>query len=359
MAIVRAVRTNPIPIQYRAIYLFPNDASELERLDYQYMVLAHAFDQKLHFAPLSNPQSILDIGTGTGIWATEMGDQYPAAQIEATDLSPIQPSSVPENVQFLIDDAEQDDWCAPSDHYDYIHTRMMLGSFQDFRTIIAKAFHHTRPGGWMESQDLMPTVYCDDGTMPDTWPLLDWAHNMDAASMREPARPLRIANRLKKWYLQAGFVDVQERIIRLPINDWPKDPDLKLRGMYWAENLMQGLSGLSLAYFSRVLMWSPEEIQVYLVSVRKAITDRRVHAYQNFYVVWGRKPRADEAAEPDTAALYAPTIASSAASAVMSFDPPLPRASPTDTPAALATCRAVSGPPAEDVEIGAAKRVRM
>jgi ribosomal protein L11 methylase PrmA len=26
-------------------------------------------DQKLHLAPLRNPQTILDCGTGTGIWA--------------------------------------------------------------------------------------------------------------------------------------------------------------------------------------------------------------------------------------------------------------------------------------------------
>ena len=46
----------------------------------------------LHLAPLSNPQRILDIGTGTGIWVMEMADEYPDAQIIGTDLSPIQPT---------------------------------------------------------------------------------------------------------------------------------------------------------------------------------------------------------------------------------------------------------------------------
>lgn len=32
-------------------------------------------DGKLHNAPLKNPQRILDLGTGTGIWAIEMGEQ--------------------------------------------------------------------------------------------------------------------------------------------------------------------------------------------------------------------------------------------------------------------------------------------
>jgi ribosomal protein L11 methylase PrmA len=32
-------------------------------------------DDKLHLAPIGeNPQRILDVGTGTGIWAIDMGE---------------------------------------------------------------------------------------------------------------------------------------------------------------------------------------------------------------------------------------------------------------------------------------------
>lgn len=30
-------------------------------------------DGKLHLSPLDHPQAILDLGTGTGIWAIDMG----------------------------------------------------------------------------------------------------------------------------------------------------------------------------------------------------------------------------------------------------------------------------------------------
>jgi hypothetical protein len=192
-----------------------------------------------------------------------MGDLYPEATIEATDLSPIQPSSVPENVHFIIDDAEQEDWCVPADHYDYIHTRVLLGCFSDFRNVIAQGFHHTKPGGWMESQEVMSMPSCDDGTMPDDWPVLDWHRCMDDAAMSpETNRPLRIANRLKKWYIEAGFVDVQEKVFKMPINTWPRDREMKTLGKWWGENILLGLQGFSLAYFSRVLGWSKDEIEV-------------------------------------------------------------------------------------------------
>lgn len=46
---------------------------------------------KLHLAPLQSPQRILDLGTGTGIWAIDIADQYPSAQVIGTDLSAVQP----------------------------------------------------------------------------------------------------------------------------------------------------------------------------------------------------------------------------------------------------------------------------
>ena len=47
---------------------------------------------KLHFAPLDKPETILDIGTGTGIWSIEIGDEFPDANVIGTDLSPTQPT---------------------------------------------------------------------------------------------------------------------------------------------------------------------------------------------------------------------------------------------------------------------------
>jgi methylase of polypeptide subunit release factors len=40
-------------------------------------------DGELHFAPLDadKPLRILDIGTGTGIWAMDMADKYPNSEV--------------------------------------------------------------------------------------------------------------------------------------------------------------------------------------------------------------------------------------------------------------------------------------
>ena len=53
------------------------------------------FDGKLGLAPPNEPQDkpirVLDLGTGTGIWAMDYGDEHPNATIVGIDLAPTQP----------------------------------------------------------------------------------------------------------------------------------------------------------------------------------------------------------------------------------------------------------------------------
>ena len=84
--------------------MLPNDEAEQDRLDLTHHLFTLVLEGELCMTKLESPQSILDIGTGTGIWAIDIGDQYPTASIIGIDLSPIQPSWVPSNVKFQIDD---------------------------------------------------------------------------------------------------------------------------------------------------------------------------------------------------------------------------------------------------------------
>jgi cyclopropane fatty-acyl-phospholipid synthase-like methyltransferase len=63
---------------------------------------AFTLEGKLCLAPIEDPRRVLDVGTGTGIWAIDFADIYPNTHITGADLSPIQPAHVPPNVQFNL-----------------------------------------------------------------------------------------------------------------------------------------------------------------------------------------------------------------------------------------------------------------
>jgi ubiquinone/menaquinone biosynthesis C-methylase UbiE len=51
-------------------YGLPIDEEELDRIDMSHAKYVMLMEKKLFLAPISkNPQTILDLGTGTGIWA--------------------------------------------------------------------------------------------------------------------------------------------------------------------------------------------------------------------------------------------------------------------------------------------------
>lgn len=47
--------------------------SEQQRLDLQHQLFLMTFDNKLSLAPTGELHNVLDIGTGTGIWAIDFG----------------------------------------------------------------------------------------------------------------------------------------------------------------------------------------------------------------------------------------------------------------------------------------------
>ncbi|KAJ3945163.1 uncharacterized protein N0V96_005188 [Colletotrichum fioriniae] len=176
------------------------------------------------------------------------------------DLSPIQSNAVPPNVHFYIEDAAQSwQWEEP---FDYVHTRVLLGSFGDFKNeVIRQAFDSLRPGGWLESQDFNLEATSDDNTLAPDSPLSRWVDDMNLAS-EMIARPLSRAHMLREWYEEVGFVDVHQRVFKIPINGWAKHPRHKHVGRLWEQNFLDGLSGFSMALFTQVLERQQEEVQM-------------------------------------------------------------------------------------------------
>lgn len=67
-------------------YLFTNDAKERARLNFQHALFKQITNQKNFLSPVTDPQMILDLASGTGIWGYEVAQQFPLAQVFNLDI---------------------------------------------------------------------------------------------------------------------------------------------------------------------------------------------------------------------------------------------------------------------------------
>ncbi|OHW97588.1 methyltransferase domain-containing protein [Colletotrichum incanum] len=276
-------------------YNFPNDDREQEREDMKHAMVKLLCNQKLNFAPLGEwPQQILDIGTGTGAWAIEMGDQYPSATVLGVDLSPIQPEWVPPNVKFEVDDFESP-WLYPANHFDYIHSRHTVMAIKDWAVLFQRSFEHLKPGGWIELQEIHHFPLSAGNSLSAAHPVAQyWGHVVQGLSNLGIDLNAAAGDRLPNTMREAGFINVTERVFHVPIGTWPRNRVLKTVGMYWRTILLDGLQAIALGPFTRGLHWSAEETELFLVAVRRAYHDTSALMYMPLRIMYAQKPMSVE-----------------------------------------------------------------
>ncbi|KAF9869752.1 methyltransferase domain-containing protein [Colletotrichum karsti] len=271
-------------------YHFPNDEPEQERENMKHHMIVALCDNKLHNAPIKDPKKVLDIGTGTGIWAIEMGDTYPEADVEGIDLSPIQPPFVPTNVHFTVDDVEAE-WLHPESSVDYIHLRHMYPSIKNWPKLLEQAYRALKPGGWLELQDIVPECKCDDDTIP---PGSEYAPARMMELIKEGVATFGVDLRAGKSHMErmekAGFRNLVHDAKKVPIGTWPKDAHLKSIGSYARAVIYDGLHGNTIGPLTRGLGWTPMEVEVFLIQCRKEMMDDSFHPYIFYHSYSAQKP---------------------------------------------------------------------
>lgn len=153
---------------------------------------------------------------------SDFGDTFPSCEVIGTDISPIQPSWVPPNVKFQIEDCCQE-WTFEEDSIDFIHMRYLTGSIPDWYFLFEQAFRCTKPGGYVENFEGQPRFMSDDGTVTEDSALTQWG-KLFTEGGKIIGRSVTIADddTQKDAMEKAGFVDVQEylkkvRVYKLPL----------------------------------------------------------------------------------------------------------------------------------------------
>nr|BAP58881.1 methyltransferase [Alternaria alternata] len=283
----------------RGLYMYPCDEAEKDRMDIYHQFFAVARRGQLHQAPVPTQPNvqprILDVGCGTGIWAIDMADKYLNAEVLGLDLVNIQPENprrIPPNLRFRVPRDYESPWTLGEDSWDLIHLRMACGSVTSWPELYQKIFSHLKPGtGWIEHIEIDMEPRCDDHTLPPDSMLTKW-YGWLADATHRVSRPIAYEHRTRQLLQQAGFIDIQETVIRVPYNTWPNDPHQKDIGRWYNLGLTEGLEALTIAPLTRVYQWDLNaHVRPVLESVRREICNRKIHAYNNIHIWTARRPQ--------------------------------------------------------------------
>ncbi|KAK1502284.1 UMTA [Colletotrichum costaricense] len=167
------------------------------RSTYCHSLFCEASNGKLFLAELpENAQKILDVETGTGAWAIEVGETHPHALVVGIDLSPIQPQHVPPNVEFQIDDFNEP-WTFKDNSLDYINMRFLTGSVRDWKFLAGEAYRCLKEDGILESSEPSFLIESDDDTVGQTSAWNQWH------GVFEEYEAHTVLDRRSLWYKRA------------------------------------------------------------------------------------------------------------------------------------------------------------
>ncbi|KAG0205334.1 hypothetical protein BGX28_003042 [Mortierella sp. GBA30] len=119
-----------------APYMLPNDLSESDRLEAQHYIVRYCFqgNYNVRLDHDATKLKILDVATGTGVWALEMAHEFPMADIYGVDISPLYPipetssKEVPPNCHFQLCNV-LDGLPFPDNYFDFVYQRLLVYAF--------------------------------------------------------------------------------------------------------------------------------------------------------------------------------------------------------------------------------------
>ncbi len=198
-----------------APYLLPKDAQEQSRLNFQHRCLYSAIGNH-YLVPLRpDVTTILDVGTGTGIWPVDMARLFPHAHIVGVDISAAALEYTSSSAYTFCLANVLKGLPFPDQQFEYVHQRLLVAAIPaaNWASVIHELVRVTRPGGWVELLEVGATI---QQAGKKTTQLLDWMTGIS----QERGFDMRILPQLGEMLAQEGLEAIEYHDIPVPLGDW-------------------------------------------------------------------------------------------------------------------------------------------
>lgn len=199
------------------------------------------------------------------------------------------PEHSPRNLDFQIDDLNAR-FTFPGNSFDLVHSQMVAGGVHASRwpSYVRDIYRVTKPGGWCQIVELYLNAQSDNGRLTYDHALSKWSSRY--LNTLSPRKNPRAALHMAGWMESAGFVDIESKLITLPMSDWPTEARDQRIGRANRENVKELLETAALYPLTEQTKMPMEEFEQLISMARDEAGDPGLKAYFPLYVFIGRKP---------------------------------------------------------------------
>ncbi|KAK8044776.1 hypothetical protein PG993_004800 [Apiospora rasikravindrae] len=270
-------------------YVLENDA-EAERLAYQHSILKASMGGRLVVAPVDLSRRgirILDSGTSNGVWLSDVRDRlaFPdAATLIGADVSAARfPASASAGVTFFVHDIRNPwppEW---KGSFDLVHQRLVLaGAGPHVAEVLRGLLETVAPGGWVQ---LMEGV---NNGLPQDGPVMCQFRHLMIELFDSLGTGDSFSADMSRWINEAGFANVESRIVPYDIGAKAMDPDLQGKSTQVSCAAASGLVAWANQQSGGITCMNRQDLDTLELRLRTELTERGGSFPMR--VVWGQKP---------------------------------------------------------------------
>ncbi|CEP15274.1 hypothetical protein [Parasitella parasitica] len=254
------------------------ESDRLQRLHY----LLKSARKSNTWGEIGGSMTIVDVGTGNGIWALEMASEQLDCKVIGLDLRPpSEQQGRPKNLNYHEADITEI-WPFESNSVDFIFQRNMGQSIQkdQWSHVLSEMYRVLKPGGTIELLEA-DLVHHNPGPVQRAFD--EFYQNQCA----EDGLDFAFTGIISKELEAIGFSELDHRTLDIPIGEWPQDSELKQFGFINKEIQKAFLRNRKSFYVSK---WgiSPED---YEMAVQEVLAEfEEYHGFSRFNCWLAKKP---------------------------------------------------------------------